>query len=100
MFIRSIYLLLSLIGGIITYIVITPLVLEHGLNYLLPSDDTAVIIIIFLNIITLVFIGIEGKSLEINYLWVPILGTIFLGSGFGLPFFLYMREVYFHKEIQ
>ena len=103
MFIRNIYLLLSLLGGIMTYIIATPLILEHGLEYLLPSktfNNTIIILIIFLTLITLIFISIEGRSLEINYLWIPILGTILLGPSFGLPFFLYMREVYFHKEIQ
>lgn len=103
MFLSYIYLSLSVLGGGITYLFFSPWAIESRLDFQFlfkTISDSSVLFIIFLSIVVLVFIIIEGKSLKINYLWIPILGTFFLGVGFSLPFFLYMREVYFHKEIQ
>ena len=43
------------------------------------------------------FILYEGKRHNIRHLWFPILGTCTVGVSFGLPLFLFMREVQLSK---
>jgi hypothetical protein len=39
------------------------------------------------------FIGVEGKRLALKKLWIPVVGTVAVGVSFGLPLFLYMRQL-------
>jgi hypothetical protein len=39
-----------------------------------------------------VFIWVEGRRLQINHLWLPVLLTLGVGVCCGLPLFLYMRQ--------
>jgi len=39
-------------------------------------------------IVLLVFIQSEGRRLRMRLLWLPMLGTMFVGVSLGLPLFL------------
>ncbi len=43
-------------------------------------------------IVLLAFIVVEGRRLEIPFLWLPILATLGVGVSCGLPLFLLMRQ--------
>jgi hypothetical protein len=41
----------------------------------------------------LVFGIYEAVRLKLRLAWIPLLGTFLIGVSFGLPFFLYLREL-------
>jgi len=44
-------------------------------------------------IVLIWFIQSEGKRLRVGLLWLPTVGTLVVGVSFGLPLFLFLREV-------
>jgi len=44
-------------------------------------------------IVLLSFIQSEGRRLRMRFLWLPMLGTVFVGVSLGLPLFLYLRQL-------
>lgn len=43
------------------------------------------------------FIIHEGKRKGIRHKWLPIIGTLTVGVSFGLPVFLFLREIQIEK---
>lgn len=48
-------------------------------------------------LVVIPFIIHEGRKIELQYYWVPVLCIIGIGLSFGLPLFLYLRERHFEK---
>jgi hypothetical protein len=48
-------------------------------------------------IVLLIFIKTEGRRTGVNFLWLPIVGTLLVGVSFGLPLFLYLRQLKLHE---
>ncbi|MFX0207618.1 MAG: DUF2834 domain-containing protein [Candidatus Hodarchaeota archaeon] len=48
-------------------------------------------------IVLIVFVVAEGKRLEMQYWWVPILATFTVGVSLGLPLSLYSRQLHLEK---
>jgi hypothetical protein len=46
-----------------------------------------------------IFIIAEGSRLGMRRLWLPLAGTCLVGVSFGLPLFLYLREVHFDHSV-
>jgi Terpene cyclase DEP1 len=44
-------------------------------------------------VVLISFIQTEGKRLQMRLLWLPTLGTLLVGVSFGLPLFLYLRQL-------
>ena len=44
-------------------------------------------------LVLFVFIGVEGRRLTVQHLWVPVVATCSIGVSLGFPLFLYMRQV-------
>jgi hypothetical protein len=44
-------------------------------------------------VVLISFIQTEGKRLQTRLLWLPTLGTLLVGVSFGLPLFLYLRQL-------
>jgi hypothetical protein len=38
------------------------------------------------------FIGVEGRRLGVQHLWLPVVATCGVGVSLGFPLFLYMRQ--------
>jgi len=97
---KNIYLILTILGLILPYSILFSWFLEHGLDGTLIIQElfankisSAFGLDIIISAVVLVsFIMYEGKKLAMNKLWIPIVGTFFVGVSFGLPLFLYMRE--------
>ncbi|MFW5786290.1 MAG: DUF2834 domain-containing protein [bacterium] len=47
----------------------------------------------------LVFMIAEAVRMRIRLVWIPIIGSFLIGFSFGLPFFLFLRELRLAKEL-
>jgi uncharacterized protein DUF2834 len=89
------------IGFILPYSQFVPWVFEHGLNLELLFRELFAnrisaffaLDVIVSAIVLLSFIQSEGRRMRIQLLWLPMLGTVFVGVSLGLPLFLYLRQL-------
>ena len=98
---RSGYLALCILGAALPYSQFIPWLRTHGLD--LPLFFTELFStriggffgmdVMVSALVLWVFIGVEGKRLAIKKLWIPVAGTVAVGVSFGLPLFLYMRQL-------
>jgi len=98
---RHFYLVCCVLGLVLPYSQFVPWLLEHGLNItpflreLFANRISAffAIDVIVSAIVLLWFVQSEGKRLRVGLLWLPTVGTLVVGVSFGLPLFLFLREV-------
>ena len=98
---RHFYLVCCVLGLIFAYWQFVPWLLEHGLNVelfvreLFGNRVSAffAIDVIVSAIVLIWFIQSEGKRLRIRLLWLPTVGTLVVGVSFGLPLFLFLRQL-------
>ena len=100
--IRYLYLAFALIGLILPYSQFLLWIVEHhALNMPLFIRDLFanrisaffVMDVIVSAIVLLSFIQSESKRLRMRLLWLPTIGTLIVGVSFGLPLFLYLRQI-------
>ena len=97
---KSIYLLLCVLGTLLPLSQFVPWFLENGINIQLFFHElfsTKIGAIfgmdVFVSAVVLfVFMASEGKRLEVGKIWLPIFATLSIGVSLGLPLFLYMRQ--------
>jgi hypothetical protein len=98
---RHLYLVFCLLGLLLPYSQFVPWIIEHhALNMPLFMRDLFAnrisaffaLDVIVSAIVLLVFIQSEGRRLRVRLLWLPMLGTVFVGVSLGLPLFLYLRQ--------
>ncbi len=99
---RHLYLVFCLLGLLLPYSQFVPWIIEHhALNMPLFMRDLFAnrvsaffaLDVIVSAIVLLVFIQSEGRHLRMRLLWLPMLGTMFVGVSLGLPLFLYLRQL-------
>ena len=98
---RHFYLVCCVLGLILPYSQLVPWLLEHGLNVTLFFRELFanrisaffIIDVIVSAIVLIWFIQSEGKRLRVRFLWLPTIGTLLVGVSFGLPLFLFLRQV-------
>jgi hypothetical protein len=99
---RYLYLIFAVLGLILPYSQFIPWIAEHhALNVsIFLSDLFANRISVFFAmdvvvsaVVLISFIQTEGKRLQMRLLWLPTLGTLLVGVSFGLPLFLYLRQL-------
>src|ERR1044071_4109736 len=98
---RYFYLLCSLLGLILPYSQLVPWLFEHGLNFTLLFGELFAnrisaffgVDVIVSAIVLIWFIQSEGRRLRVRSLWLPTVGTLVVGVSFGLPVFLFLREL-------
>jgi hypothetical protein len=99
---RHLYLLFAVVGLVLPYSQFVPWLAEHhALNISIFLRDLFAnrisaffaIDVIVSAIVLIVFIGGEGKRLGTRLLWLPTIGTLLVGVSFGLPLFLYLRQL-------
>jgi Terpene cyclase DEP1 len=105
---KYVYGLLSLLGIALPYSQFIPWVRENGLNFSLLIDEAiqtrissfARLDVIVSAIVLVGFILYEGKRIRmrLRLLWIPIIGTLTVGVSFGLPVFLFLRELHIEKR--
>jgi len=98
---RHFYLVCCVLGLLLPYSQLVPWLLEHGLNVTVFCRELFAnrissffaIDVIVSAIVLLWFIQSEGRRLRVGLLWLPTVGTLVVGVSFGLPLFLFLREV-------
>jgi hypothetical protein len=89
------------LGLLLPYSQFVPWLLEHGLNITLFLRELFAnrisaffaIDLIVSALVLIWFVQSEGKRLRVRLVWLPIVGTLVVGVSFGLPLFLFLREV-------
>ena len=98
---RYLYLIFAVLGLILPYSQFIPWIIEHhALNISVFMRDLFAnriaaffaLDVIVSAIVLIAFIQSEGRRLRLRFLWLPMLGTVFVGVSLGLPLFLYIRE--------
>jgi hypothetical protein len=98
---RHFYLICCVLGLLLPYSQFVPWLLEHGLNVALFCRELFAnrisaffaIDVIVSAIVLIWFIQDEGKRLRVRLLWLPTVGTLVVGVSFGLPLFLFLRQM-------
>jgi hypothetical protein len=99
---RHLYLVFCLVGFVLPYSQFILWIIEHRmLNMSMFMRDLFAnriaaffaLDVIMSAIVLLSFIQSEGTRLRMRFLWVPMLGTVFVGVSLGLPLFLYLRQL-------
>ena len=102
---KYLYLLFMIVGLSLPYSEFVPYYLNHGMNITVMVDQLFATNLtsffgydLFVSALVIIpFMIHEGKKIELEYYWVPILCIIGIGLSFGLPLFLYLRERHFEK---
>ena len=102
---RHFYLVCCVLGLVLPYSQFVPWLLEHGFNITLFCRELFAnrissffaIDVIVSAIVLLWFVQSEGKRLRVGLLWLPIVGALLVGVSFGLPLFLFLREVTLYR---
>ena len=103
---RHLYLILCLVGIVLPYTQLVPWIFEHGFNVSLFFSELFanrvggffVMDVLVSAIVLLVFVFVEGRRLGMRGLWMPLAGTLMVGVSFGLPLFLYFREIQLNQN--
>ena len=99
---RHLYVVFRLLGLVLPYSQFIPWIIEHhALNISMFMHDLFAnriaaffaLDVIVSAIVLLSFIHNEGRRLRMRFLWLPMLGTVCGGVSFGLPLFLYLRQL-------
>ena len=98
---KLLYALLAVLGTVVPLSQFTPWLVEHGLDFSLlfqQAFEPNIAAFAWLDgiasaVALLIFIFWEGRRLNLQKLWVPVLGTCTVGVSLGLPLFLLMREI-------
>ncbi len=103
---KKFYMILMILGLILPYTQFIDWIGDNGINLLLVSEEIinsklslfAWFDVILSAIVLIGFITYEGKKLGIDKLWLPIVATLSVGVSFGLPLFLYLREIHLDSK--
>ncbi|WP_028973835.1 DUF2834 domain-containing protein [Spirochaeta cellobiosiphila] len=105
---KRIYFTLAIIGLVVPYFFLVSFFIKNGFNLELlisqifqtnGSRFFAVDVIISA-IVLVIFIGNENKKRKIKFSWISILGTFTVGVSFGLPVFLFLKELSKPEELE
>lgn len=98
---RHVYLVCCVLGLLLPCSQLVPWLLEHGLDVTLFCRELFAnrisaffaMDVIISAVVLLWFIQSEGKRLQVPLLWLPTVGTLVVGVSFGLPLFLFLRQL-------
>ena len=97
---KTVYLILCVVGVVLPYWQMAPWLMENGLNLplffrqLFENRVGAFFgMDVFVSAATLfVFVFAEGARSGVRARWLPVAAAFAVGVSLGLPLFLYMRE--------
>ena len=103
---RYFYLVCCVLGFVLSISQFVPCLLEHGLDFgllfreLFANRISAFFAmdVIVSAIVLIWFIQSEGKRLRVRLLWLPTVGTLIAGVSFGLPLFLFLRQMMLDRK--
>ena len=98
---KHVYLFLCVLGTVLPYSQFIPWVADNGLDVsLLLRQITSSRIaafgwldVVVSSVVLFLFILTDGVERKVKRLWLPVVGTLFVGVSLGLPLFLYLMEV-------
>lgn len=98
--IKTLFLLISILGAALPLSQFLPWVIEHGLDVPLfigqlfanPISSFFGLDVLVSAVVVLLLALTEGRKKGVPHLWAVVLGTCLVGVSFGLPFYLYLRE--------
>jgi hypothetical protein len=99
---RHLYVVFCLLGLVLPYSQFIPWIIEHhALNISMFMHDLFAnriaaffaLDVIVSAIVLLSLIQNEGRRLRMRFLWLPMLGTVFVGISLGLLLSLYLPQV-------
>ena len=99
------YFVLIIFGLIIPYTQFLPFYMAHGMDIkLMISEVFATRITSFFAldlivsaIVAIPFMVYEGRKTKMKFYWIPTITVVGIGLSFGLPLFLYLREIHLEK---
>lgn len=102
---KKFYFILCILGTLLPYWQFLSWLAENGLvlNALVSEitesrmSSFAWLDVIISAVVLLGFILYEGRKIEMNRLWLPVVGTCTVGVSLGLPLFLLLREIHLEK---
>ena len=103
---KKVYLFLAFLGFILPLWQFVSWLFEFGLDVPLifksiVNDKLSLFAwldVIVSAIVLIIFIVYEGRKQSMQRLWIPIVGTLCVGVSFGLPLFLFLREVHVEQH--
>ena len=98
---RHIYAGLCVLGAALPCSQLIPWLMTHGLDlrlFFAELFSTRIggffgVDVIVSAIVLFLFIGVEGRRLGVQRLWLPVVATCAVGVSFGFPLFLYLRQL-------
>ncbi len=103
---KTIYLVLCLLGTLLPYWQFVPWLAENGPNMSLFFQQLFANHIgaffgmdIFVSaVVLLVFVRSESSRLRVRGRWLPLIAVLIVGVSVGLPLFLYLRELKLEQD--
>jgi hypothetical protein len=97
---RTLYIILCVVGTILPYWQGMEFSREHGMDMaafvrMAAANSASRYIgldLLVTALVFIVFLVVEGKRLALRRLWLPVIATFLVGVSLGLPMFLAMRE--------
>jgi len=104
---KTLYLLLCVVGTVLPYSQLIPFLNANGLNIPLLVDQMFAnrvagffaLDVIVSSIVLWVLVFTDGRRNGMKHLWAPIVANLAVGVSLGLPLFLYMRETQLEKAV-
>jgi hypothetical protein len=105
---KTIYLLLCILGTVLPYSQFLPFLLEHGLNIPLFIEQLFAnkissffaLDLIVSSLVFWVFVFWEGTRLKMPNLWIYVASNLLIGVSLGLPLFLLIRQQHLEKQTE
>lgn len=103
---KNLFLLSALAGLAVPYYFLISFFIQNGfqLDLLLiqifqtPGSTFFAVDVIISAIVLIIYILAENKKAAIQYSWIAITGTLLVGVSFGLPLFLFFKELSSSKQ--
>lgn len=103
---KKFYVVIMGLGLIISYSIFIPFFADHGMDMSLMINQAFAnrissvfaIDLILSAIVAIVFMIYQGRKIKLKFYWIPIACTILIGLSFGLPLYLYLREVHLNDK--
>jgi hypothetical protein len=98
---KTIYLVLCVLGVVVPYWQFIPWVAQNGLNMSLFFQQLFVnrisaffaMDVMVSSVVLLIFARAENSRLGVRGRWLPLIAVLTVGVSLGLPLFLYVREL-------
>ncbi|MFN6497233.1 MAG: DUF2834 domain-containing protein [Nostoc sp. DedQUE01] len=104
---KTIYLLLCILGLVLPYSQFVPFLLEHGLDIKLFVEQLFAnqisgffgMDLIVYSLVFWTFVFTEGTRLKMQNLWIYVACNLLVGVSLGLPLFLFMRQRHLEQQV-